>query len=472
MCWEIMFNVFMWICNIQKAVLPSNPRPLTVSLILLQMAKYFSSLPCLTVVLAPKVKVFMTRIGLALFCLLLALSLAPQTAPAQSLSLQGSIELPACTAVDAVGPMVYTASASTFAVIDASNPAAPVVRGQVANSYGTFAQIAVSGGFAYCAAHGNGMVVYDVSDPVHPTFATRLAYANSVEGVAVRDTLAAMSSVASVALLGIRSPDHPHILATRPMQGAWVEFDPAGGRLHVGSPAGVSDLTIGTSVINGDTVFSLVNHHHYGTGVATPLALAGDYLDASTGASIITVRASDYTYLSTTPATAFIRAVTAVPNFLFLGIGTGTVTMYSQRRGLPEYPVSVGIPAQPTGLAPGQTDSQHFLAVSHNAGLSIVNYDTAAVSAGPVRPLPAQFSLTVYPNPFNPVATLQIIPPAPGRYVLMLYDALGRELQRENLTLSGEMNRRLDFSQRAPGLYFARLSRPGFSTTSKLLYLP
>jgi len=403
--------------------------------------------------------------------LLIALFLAGSHACAHSLSLSGSLTLPACTAVDAVGSTVFTANASDFVVLNASNPAMPTVIGQVGVS-GSISAIAAVGHYAYCAAQGNGLIVLLVADPTNPSLVTRYNYASSVRGVDAFDSLVAMATTASTVLLGVRDPGHPHILATYGRQGSWVQFDPAGNRMHVGSSAGAFDLSIVLTEQGTDTTYSLVNHHTYGTAGMTPLALVGDYVDAASGAALIDVQSSDYSYMAQYQAGAAIRAVAGIPTFAFIGINSGTVIMLDQRRGLPELPVSVGIPDVPTGMSPGQSGNQHILAVSHNAGISILTYDTSSASAGILPAIPTGFSLNVYPNPFNPVAQIEIIPPQPGRYTLAIYDVLGREIEHESLMLSGKTQRTLDMSLFSPGMYFARLSNPNFAIIARLIYLP
>jgi hypothetical protein len=116
--------------------------------------------------------------------------------------------------------------------------------------------------------------------------------------------------------------------------------------------------------------------------------------------------------------------------------------------------------------------SQHLLAASHGAGVSILSYDTSAAAAEIPRALPSQFALSVYPNPFNSTAQLRLAVPAPGAYELAIYDLLGNRIRQETLRLSGESRRNISFSNCAAGVYFARLSNPKFSATTKLLYLP
>lgn len=404
--------------------------------------------------------------------LLAALFLTGSHAFGQSLSLRGSVTVPPCTAVDAVGPEVLTATATNFIVVDASNPSAPSVQGQIATQAGSITAIAANGDYAYCAAQNTGLVVVNIADPTLPTITTRFSIANSVHGVDATDTLVAVATTATVLLIGVRAPAHPHILASYGHQGSWVQFDPAGGRLHVGSSTGTFDLTIVVSTHSGDTTFSLVNHHSYGAAPISPLAVVGPDVDAANGASLIALNASDYGYLGQYQAGAAIRAVTGLPGFAFIAIATGTVTMLDQRRGLPESPISVGIPSVPTGIALGQSGNQHIVAVSHDAGISILAYDTSNVSAEPPRALPSDFSLTVFPNPFNSVARIQITAPEPGRYALTIYDVLGREVQHETLMISTLTNWTVDFSRCAPGVYFARVSNPARAMTAKLLYLP
>lgn len=84
---------------------------------------------------------------------------------------------------------------------------------------------------------------------------------------------------------------------------------------------------------------------------------------------------------------------------------------------------------------------------------------------------PDGLHLENFPNPFNPVTTIQYHVPVDGPVVLRLYDMLGREV----VTLvdadqrRGAYALRFDGSQYASGIYLARLETPRGTATRRLL---
>ena len=54
------------------------------------------------------------------------------------------------------------------AIYDISNPASPVLLGQIPTSYYPYGGIALSGSYAFLAVNGQGLLVYDLSDPANP----------------------------------------------------------------------------------------------------------------------------------------------------------------------------------------------------------------------------------------------------------------------------------------------------------------
>jgi hypothetical protein len=86
---------------------------------------------------------------------------------------------------------------------------------------------------------------------------------------------------------------------------------------------------------------------------------------------------------------------------------------------------------------------------------------------------PASFSLSAYPNPFNPATTLEYTLPSASRVDLRVYDISGREV--ENLTsahvAAGTDRFSLDLSGNASGVYFAQVSSQFGVRTEKLMLL-
>jgi hypothetical protein len=96
---------------------------------------------------------------------------------------------------------------------------------------------------------------------------------------------------------------------------------------------------------------------------------------------------------------------------------------------------------------------------------------TAARDASPLEP--SSFTLSAFPNPFNPATNIHFELPKAGQTTLRLFDLTGREvasLVNGNLP-SGSHEITWNASQFASGVYFARLECSGLTLTQKLLLL-
>jgi hypothetical protein len=97
-----------------------------------------------------------------------------------------------------------------------------------------------------------------------------------------------------------------------------------------------------------------------------------------------------------------------------------------------------------------------------------------SLSEGPFSALlPHQFTLSCFPNPFNPTTTLAFTLPQTGQVKVVVYDLLGREVAvlAERVFEAGEQRLRFDGSALPSGLYFARMQAGGLIATQKLLLL-
>jgi hypothetical protein len=287
--------------------------------------------------------------------------------------------------------------------------------------------------------------------------------------VAAHDTLVAISTPMFVALLGVRDPAHPHQLASFGQGATWVRFDNSGTRLHLGSTSGAYDLSID---LNG-TTYTLATHHDYGTGVISPVAPAGAYLDVVNGATLTTVRLSDYVHVGDYQAASGIRAVVGAANYAFIALATGSVEFIDQSGlGMPIFGASGGLPGAPTAIAFAHAGTESLVVVSHASGVSVLSYTALAADDPHTRLLPSEITLAGYPNPFNSTVQLSISVPRAGRYELSVFDILGRQVKSKNLSLTGTSVEPLEFSNLTSGLYFARLSGASSTAAVRLLYLP
>jgi hypothetical protein len=87
-------------------------------------------------------------------------------------------------------------------------------------------------------------------------------------------------------------------------------------------------------------------------------------------------------------------------------------------------------------------------------------------------PLPFSF-LTVYPNPFNPAATIRYTVPASGNVTLDVYDILGRKVETlvEGRHAAGTYSVRWNAGANASGIYFCRIKAGTREETAKMLLI-
>lgn len=118
-----------------------------------------------------------------------------------------------------------------------------------------------------------------------------------------------------------------------------------------------------------------------------------------------------------------------------------------------------------TGYPPGEWRAADFFLVKTGPDL------TPAVE--PSVLVPKQYSLTAYPNPFNPTTTISFDLPKAMQAQLRIFDITGRTvttLADEQFT-AGAHQLRFDGSRLPSGVYFARLQTGSFSEARKLILL-
>ena len=86
--------------------------------------------------------------------------------------------------------------------------------------------------------------------------------------------------------------------------------------------------------------------------------------------------------------------------------------------------------------------------------------------------VPTMYTLNhAYPNPFNPVTTIQYGVPMESQIKLAIYDLLGREVTilYSDIQIAGYHKIIWDASQYASGMYFVQLISEDFVQTQKLM---
>ena len=88
--------------------------------------------------------------------------------------------------------------------------------------------------------------------------------------------------------------------------------------------------------------------------------------------------------------------------------------------------------------------------------------------------LPTEFALRQnYPNPFNPTTTIKYDVPAQSDVRIVLYDVLGRVVQRlvDRNQKAGRYEVVFDAGQIASGTYFYRMQAGDFQALHKMIVL-
>ena len=85
--------------------------------------------------------------------------------------------------------------------------------------------------------------------------------------------------------------------------------------------------------------------------------------------------------------------------------------------------------------------------------------------------IPVDYSFTAaYPNPFNPVTTLNYALPVSGKLNILVFDMQGREIAvlSDGIKQAGNYSLVWDASGLPSGLYFITLQAQGFNATQKV----
>jgi hypothetical protein len=101
------------------------------------------------------------------------------------------------------------------------------------------------------------------------------------------------------------------------------------------------------------------------------------------------------------------------------------------------------------------------------------NNDGESFEVGAAAALPADLSLSAYPNPFNPTATIRYSLPAASQVSLQIYDLSGRLAASlvNGWRDAGNHEVTFDGSGLASGVYLAKLSAGDVTSTQKLMLL-
>jgi hypothetical protein len=103
------------------------------------------------------------------------------------------------------------------------------------------------------------------------------------------------------------------------------------------------------------------------------------------------------------------------------------------------------------------------------------NLLTSATAIGSSA-IASEYSLSVYPNPFNPSTTISYTLPIAGEVTIAVYDVQGRLVGKlpfasTSIMSAGEHQMTFDASGLATGIYFVQMQSGSFVTSQKVLLL-
>ncbi|HEX2865407.1 MAG TPA: T9SS type A sorting domain-containing protein [Ignavibacteriales bacterium] len=106
----------------------------------------------------------------------------------------------------------------------------------------------------------------------------------------------------------------------------------------------------------------------------------------------------------------------------------------------------------------------HQTIIEENSSILGVEKDNSIVK---------NYSLSAYPNPFNPVTTLEFNMPQAGQVELRIYDALGKEVTTlvNEERKEGSYKVRFNASSLPSGMYLCRMNAGKYSVTRKVILL-
>lgn len=103
--------------------------------------------------------------------------------------------------------------------------------------------------------------------------------------------------------------------------------------------------------------------------------------------------------------------------------------------------------------------------------IHVWQYDELITASESMKLLPEQFSISrIYPNPFNPITTIEFAIPQQNIVIIELYDIAGRKIKEllNRRMPKGYYSIPLDGNNMASGIYFIQLNYNGQYITKKL----
>ncbi len=335
-----------------------------------------------------------------------------------------------CSGVVVVDNFAYVADGSGgMLVVDLSSPQEPELIA-VVETPGEALDVDVVGEYAFVADGESGLRVINIYDPERPAEVGHCDTPGGARGVAVQGDFAYIADdIRGLRIINVSDPEEPEEVGSYNTEGwAWDVF-------VLGNIAYVADERYGLRIID----VSDPGH---------PSEL-GSY-DTNENAYGVTVY-GDYAYVADGEGGLCIIHIADTENPVLVD------TYY-----VPDCVVDVFISGDYAYVA----GSESGLLV-----LDASNYVSVEDITDPT--LPTEFSLTVFPNPFNITAMIRYGLPYPSNVSVQIYNPLGQRIGTlfEGHQQTGIYTSNLNANDLPSGLYFVRLEASGEILTQKLMLI-
>jgi hypothetical protein len=247
------------------------------------------------------------------------------------------------------------------------------------------------------------------------------------------------------------------------------------GRYYIFLPAGTYDVALSGQCVGRDTVLSQIVLSDSVTTLNFQAALPNGIVDQSS----VSVVAHNHV-----PATGNLLLRNSGVGILDFSIVCTTQAPPSHWLSVspahgsisPDDSLDVSVEVHADTSDNGVYDFLGFLDIHMNScpdSVAHVPVIASVLDAQPSTVVPRTFSLSAYPNPFNPRTSLRFELPQTGEVSLILYDITGREVERlaQGALAAGVHTVSFDGSALSSGLYFARLTASQGVITRKLLLI-
>ncbi len=285
------------------------------------------------------------------------------------------------------------------------------------------------GEYVYAGVRGDstGMYIINISNPLNPNIVSRMICINRQfpKRIIVRDTIAYSLDSDSLHIIDVANPALPREICGWGGHGYLMDFDIEGNYAYV-----LESLWTFIIDISNPTAPFIVGH--YVSGNCTDIMVRGNYLYLAAqyrGVSIVNVF---------DPANPYLLA-------------------YRPAAGSP-YSLDV-------------RDDLVYIADTYSLG--VYRFNPTGID-GEIPELPVKADLAdCYPNPFNPITTIQFDLPKASFVSLDIFDILGRKVETliNAKQEAGHHSIIWDGSDRSSGIYFYRIKADDFVDTKKMLLL-